>query len=162
EVTRIMAAARVLIDRRPNGAAEAVLAYLPGAEDEVLEESLLRALVAVGIKEGQPEAALVKALTDKEPLRRAAAAHVLGRTTPGQRIAVRRLLADTDARVRFEAAVALACAGDKDAVPSLIALLDQGPMPLAWRAQEILYRIAGDKSPAVTLLDDKPANRLKV
>jgi outer membrane protein assembly factor BamB len=101
-------------------------------------------------------------LTDKEPLRRAAAGCVLGRADPGRRAAVRRLLTDAEPRVRFETAVALARAGDKESVPGLIAMLGDGPMSLGWRAQEILYRIAGDKSPPVALADDKPAERARV
>src|SRR5207248_3310658 len=70
-----------------------------------------------------------------------------------------RLLADAEPRVRFEAAVALLRAGDKASVPVLIALLGEGPMALGWRAQEFLYRVAGDKAPTATLGEDEPAKR---
>jgi hypothetical protein len=162
DLIRIVAAARVLQERRPDGATPVLLAYLPAADDEEAEEAVLRALVVVGMNGGKADAALVKALADKEPLRRAAAGYVLGRADPSQRDAVRRLLTDAEARVRFETAVALARAGDKQAVPALIGLLGDGPMPLGWRAQEILYRIAGEKTPAVALADEKPAERAKV
>ena len=157
------AAARVTMERRPDGAAAALLGYLPGvAEDEVAEAALLQALLAVGVKEGRPDPALVKALTDRESLCRAAAAHVLGRGDPTRRVAVRRLLADADARVRFEAAAALVRCGEKEAVPVLIALLGDGPIPLGWRAQEILLRLADDKSPAVALETEDAGVRAKV
>jgi hypothetical protein len=147
DVARILAAARLLHDRRPAGAAPVLLAYLPAADDAEVEDAVLRALLAVGMTGGEPDLTLVKALTDKEPLRRAAAGYVLGRADPGRGAAVRRLLTDAEPRVRFETAVALARAGDKESVPALIALLADGPMSLGWRAQETLYRIAGDKSP---------------
>ena len=158
----VAAVVRVLEERRPEGTAAALLDYLPANDDEAVESAVLRALAAVAVKDGVPAPVLLAALNDKEPLRRVAAAHVLGRSAPRQRPAVRRLLADTEARVRFEAADALARTGDKDAVPVLIALLGDGPLALGWRAQEILYRIAGDKAPPVTLSDEDPARRAQV
>jgi HEAT repeats/PQQ-like domain len=160
--SRIAAAAHVLAARKPEGAAAVLLAYLPGAEAEFVEEELSRALLTLGMRDGKADPALLKALTDEEPLRRAVAARVLGRLDPTQRPAVRRLLADAEARVRFEAAVGLARSGDKEAVPSLIGLLSKGPMPIAWKAQEILYRIAGDKAQLPALTDDDGPKRVKV
>jgi hypothetical protein len=162
DLTRVVAAARVLSERRPDGAVPVLLAYLPAAADEETEEAVLRSLLALGMNAGKADPALVKALTDKEPLRRVAAGYVLGRSDPTQRAAVRRLLADADPRVRYETAVALARAGDKEAMPALIALLGDGPLPLGWRTQEVLYRIAGDKAPPVALTEDKPAERAKI
>jgi HEAT repeat protein len=157
---RVVAAARLLTDRRPEGAAAALLGYLP-ADDEVTEEAVFQALRAVGTRDGKPDPALPAALADPEPLRRAAAAHVLGRAAPGKRDAVRRLLADGDARVRFEAAQALLHGGEKEGVPALIALLGDGPMPLAWRAQEVLSRLGGERVPQ-GLSDEEPAKRAAV
>jgi outer membrane protein assembly factor BamB len=156
DLARITAAVRLLADRRPEGTAAALLAYLPGADDEFTEEAVLRSLLAVAVRDGKPEAVLVEALSDREPLRRAAAAHVVGRCVPDQRSAVRRLLADGDARVRFEAAEALVRAGEKDAVPVLIALVGKGPMPLGHRAQDVLFRLAGDKAPRASLSEEGP------
>ena len=93
-----MAAARVIQERRPDGVTAALLAYLPAAGDETAEDALLRALLGVGVKDGQPDAAPVKVLADKDALRRVAAAYVLGRAVPGQRDAVRRLFADAEPR----------------------------------------------------------------
>jgi outer membrane protein assembly factor BamB len=156
------AAARVLAGRRPDGAAAALLGYLPSADDEATEDALVRALAAVGVRDGVPDASLLRALTDAEPLRRAAAAHVLGRAVPDQRAAVRRLFADPDARVRYEAADALVRRGDREAVPVLIALLGDGPMPLAWCAQETLFRLAGEKAPPQSLSEEEPAKRAAI
>jgi HEAT repeat protein len=145
------AAARLLAARRPTGAVEALLDYLPFADEEVAEEALLPALATLGLKGGKAGPAFERALGDREPSRRAAAAHVLGRCAPGQREAVRRLLADPDARVRFYAASALIRTGDKAAVPALIALLGEGPGELAWRAEDLLWRAAGQGGPPATL-----------
>src|SRR5262249_15972374 len=45
----------------------------------------------------------------------------------------------------------LARAGDKAAIPVLIALLGQGPLELAWPAEDVLCRLAGDQPPATGL-----------
>jgi hypothetical protein len=162
EISRIAAVVRVLGDRKPDGAVAALLAYLPQADGESVEDAVFQALLALGTKDGKADPALVKALKDEEPLRRAAAAHVLARRDPEQRAAVRKLLEDTEPRVRFEAALGLAYVGDKESVPGLVALLGKGPMRLAWKAQEILYRIAGEKAPALALTDDDGPMRAKV
>jgi hypothetical protein len=146
------AAARMLAQRRPAGTAEALLGYLPFADDDALEQTLLAGLTAAGLRDGKPDPALTAALTDKVAARRAAAAHVLGRAADAEvRRPVAHLLKDTDARVRFEAAVALACSGERSAVPVLIALLDDGPMAQAWEAESLLVRLAGDDAPEAAL-----------
>jgi HEAT repeat protein len=159
EAALAAAAARVLAARRPAGAAAVLLAYLPAAEDENLEEAILDALAVVGVAGGRADPALAAALADKEPARRAAAAHVLGRAVTGQRAAVRRLLADPDSKVRFRAAAALVRAEDKAAVPALIALLAEGPADLAWPAEDLLCRLVGEQSPPATLGDGNEAER---
>jgi hypothetical protein len=147
-----IAVARLLGVRNPEGAAETVLNYLPFAEDEVLEEDLLATLRVVGLRDGKPEAALLANLRDGKPVRRAAAAFVLGRLAAADRPAgVAALLADSDARVRFRAAQALLAGKEKAAVPVLVALLEEGPASLAYAAEGMLGRIAGEDAPRVWL-----------
>src|SRR3954462_12856998 len=68
---------RLIALRKPKGAAEAILAYVPFAEDESLLDELQNALNAVSFPEGKVTPAVVKALADKAPSRRAAAAAAL-------------------------------------------------------------------------------------
>jgi hypothetical protein len=75
---RTMLVVRLVAVRRPAGAAEALLNALPGAEAEVARE-IKAALSALASAEGKVDPALSRALTDKEPARRAAAAAVLGK-----------------------------------------------------------------------------------
>src|SRR5262249_29823188 len=75
-VTR--AAARLLAARRPAGAAEALLGYLPFAEEDAAGD-IEAALAAVGVPDGRPDPALLRALGDPSPARRAAAAEILCR-----------------------------------------------------------------------------------
>jgi hypothetical protein len=149
----LAAAARVVAARKPEGAVPVLLAYLPLAEDEAVQEAVREALAAVGLRDGKPDPTLAAALTAKEPAARGAAAFVLARL-PGQRPAVRRLLKDDDLQVRFRAAEALFRAGDKEAVPALIALLAAGPLDLARLAEDHLCRLVGEKDPPAVLAED--------
>src|SRR5262249_7943539 len=81
------AAVRVLAARRPASAIEALLAYLPQAQDEALEEEIVVALAALGVRDGRPDPALVEVAADKLPLRRLAAATALARAGDEHRAA---------------------------------------------------------------------------
>src|SRR5439155_2568044 len=118
------AAARLVALRKPAGAVEVLLDYLPFVDNDTMLNEVQTALTALAMTDGKPDAALVRALGDKLALRRAAAAEALARAGgPEQRAAVRKLLGDADLMVRFRAALALGAVGQKEAVPVLIDLL---------------------------------------
>jgi hypothetical protein len=141
------AALRLVALRKPAGAADTLLRYLPFATNHLVAEEALISLAAVAIRDGQPDKAILHALTDKDPQRRMAAAVALCRAgSPEQHKAVRPLLQDADLTVRLPVALALVEAHDRDAVPVVIDLLVQ-PLPQAWQAEELLFRIAGEQAP---------------
>jgi hypothetical protein len=112
------AAARLLAARRPAGAPQILLAFLPDADDEGVEETVMQALAELTAGKDKADPILLSALADRETLRRAAAAYVLGRSaSPDQRALAVKLLTDEAVRVRFEAARALLLAGDQTACP---------------------------------------------
>jgi hypothetical protein len=76
--TTLLAAVRLVGWTRPDGGAEALLALLPGVE-EAVAEAARAALVACSERDGKPDPALVAALDDRDPTRRAAARAVLGK-----------------------------------------------------------------------------------
>jgi HEAT repeat protein len=157
-----LAAARLLALRRPAGACPVLLAYLPYADNEEVEEEVLSALVRLGKPEGRVDPALVTALNDSVGARRAAAAWVVGRLgNESERRMVRRLLEDGDARVRYRAAQALLLSRDRAAVATLIALLGDGPLELARKAEDLLADVS---TTPVTPLDlgASAASRRKV
>ena len=144
------AAPRLLALRKPPGAVEALLDYLPFADNDLLVEEVQTALTALAMKDGKPEPALVQALADKLSLRRAASAEALVRSGgAAERVAVRKLLKDPDATVRLRTAVALASAREKEALPVLIDLLGELPAEQTWPAVDCLHLAAGDKAPTV-------------
>ena len=100
--------ARLLASKKPAGACEALLSYLPYAEDEQTYAEVELALVSVAMKDGKPDPALIKALKDPLALRRASAAKVppqAGGTAYYKD--VRPLLKDEKPSVRFKAAMGL-------------------------------------------------------
>jgi hypothetical protein len=148
----VTAAARRVAERKPPGAAAVLLDYLPARVDEATLKGLRDALVAVAVRDGRPEPALVRALTDAAPARRLAAAVALCRAGVKQQLpAVRKLLHDAEPDVRLRVGLALADLGDKDAVPALIGVLDALPRNRVAPAEELLYTLAGPKAPAVAM-----------
>jgi hypothetical protein len=85
------AAVRLLGLRKPAGAAEVLLHYLPGADADVAGD-VRAALFAVVQTNAKPDPILVRALEDKDPARRSAAAAALGKDggayarQPGRRL----------------------------------------------------------------------------
>ncbi len=149
--------------RRPDGAAEAMIGYLPFCdEDDGMIAEIKSALTTLALDpNGKPEPALIRALVDGHPMRRSAAAEALAKGGgPSVRVEIKKLLADSDLHVRQTAATALTVAGEKDAVPVLIDLLAELPATETWPAQDLLHQLAGDKSP-VAVLGDKAEDRKK-
>src|SRR5205823_1725376 len=133
------AAARILARERPPGTADAVLAFLPEADDDRVTEELTATLAAVAVTDGRPEPRLLGALRDPNPARRAAAAEALIHAGAPEALAAgRALLHDDSAEVRLRTALRLAEAQDKAAVPVLIELLAELPQAKAWRAEDLL------------------------
>ena len=150
-----VSAVRLLLVRRPAGTAEAIVAYLPHAESETVAKELEVALANVAFDKGKPNPALLAALGDKHPIRRASAVVALcsqGQAEP--RAALRKLLADPSPSVRYRASLALAGANDAKAVSTLITLLADLPIAQAREVENFLREMAGDLSPKAALTDD--------
>ncbi len=146
----VAAAARRLAARNPAGAAEALLDFLPAVVDDEAAEEVFGALAAVAVRDGRPSPALLRALSDEAPLRRAGAAVALCRARlagPEPLAGVRPLLRDSDAQVRLHVALALTQRGEKAAVPVLIGAFEGLPRNQLWRAEDALYRLAGAHAP---------------
>ena len=150
------ASARLLALRKPPQAADTLLAYLPFSDDEMEMEEIQSALTALALHDDQPASALVRALDDRIPIRRATAAVALCRgggcgagATPVAQ-AVRQLLKDPEPQVRLRVALTLAELKDKTVIPQLIDLLTELPEEFSWPVEDFLRRLAGDRGPAET------------
>jgi hypothetical protein len=149
------AAVRLLSVRRPDGACRALLEFLPSVRDAGVEEEALAALIVLGIRGGKADDSLARALDDKEPSRRAAAALVLGHSGPDVlKEKVRGLLkTESDAKVRLRGAQGLLAARDKKAVHVLLTLVGDASDDVAREAHDLLGGVAGDKAPADSAAD---------
>ncbi len=147
-----MACARLLVRRRIDAAAEALLRYLPSAAGEELMEEIVCGLDTLAVHKGRLEPSLSAALQDTLPARRAAAACIVGRVGDAdQRAGVRKLLNDPEPLVRLRAAQGLLCGKDMSGIAVLIALLSDPSVELSWQAEELLHWIAGDSAPSLTV-----------
>jgi hypothetical protein len=157
------AAARLLAVRKTEGATDVLLAFIPSIENDTVAEEVRTALVAVAVHDGKPEKALLEALHDPVSARRGAAVEILSQAgLAKQQPQVRKLLHDADQLVRQRAALALALAQEKEAIPVLIDLLAQLPPVRGRQAEALLLRLAGDKAPAVALgFDDASRSKCR-
>jgi hypothetical protein len=158
-----MAAVRSLVKLAPPDAVKVLLGYIPSADDEIVEKTVLAGLCALAVRKAALDPAFAATLTDPEPARRAAAGYVLGRAGLAKDCeAVRRLLRDTDPRVRLQAAQGLVHAQDKTAVPVLVGLLERDQDRLLHGpAEEVLRRLARDDAPAISVSADSATERRK-
>jgi hypothetical protein len=162
EMMRVSSAARVLANRDPRAATEALLTFLPCASDESMEDTIFAILARSSVASGSAQPALVQALQDKEPTRRAAAAFALG-ALKEYRAEVVKLLDDKDVQVRFRACSVLVPAGEKKAIDTLLALLTDAPIQTAHLSEDMLFRLASQKTlPEATLSENNPESRRKV
>src|SRR5262249_30238518 len=106
------------------------------------------ALAVLSCPAGKPDRAIVAALADAEPRRRAAAAFAVGRSGSKDHVqAVLKLLKDRDADVRTGAALGLALAGAKKAVDALVELVGELPSAKRGHVEDALARLAGNAAP---------------
>jgi HEAT repeats/PQQ-like domain len=143
-----VSAARLLAVRKPAGAAALLLRFLPFAEDEAAVKAIEQVLPALTVRDGETDPALLQALADPSPLRRAAAGEALCRAGGRERAALCKLLNDGDPSVRLRMALSLSACRERKAIPALIDLTAELPADEAWQAEEVLLRFAGEDVPA--------------
>ena len=144
----IGSAVRLLAARRPAGAVQALLDYLPFIVDNSIVEETESALANVAMINGQPDPDLIRGLQDKFGQRRSASAMALCHAGgPSMASKVRSLLQDPDPVVRQRVATALTELRDPEAIPVLIALLDRLSSTEAVQVEDVLRQLAGDLGP---------------
>src|SRR5205823_11761122 len=126
------AAVRLIVQHSPSGAVAALLRYLPSAPDEEAIEDIVFGLDSLAVTKGEVNPALVAALHDPLPPRRAAAACIVAHLGDSQqRGLVGKLLKDPDPLVRLRAAQGLLAMKDAAAIPVLIGLLQEPAVELS-------------------------------
>jgi hypothetical protein len=141
---------------------QVLLAYLPFAEDDTVEEEVVNALTLLSVRTTKVPAVLEEALKDPLPARRAAAALVLGKVGTRDHLeGLRALLKDSSPKVQFRAAQGLLAAQDKAGVQPLFELLTTAPEAWAWQVDDQLLRLAGAAAPNLPTADNPAAYRKK-
>lgn len=143
----VSAAIRLLANRRPAGAAEAILAFVPSAQDDLAAEETRIALRKLAFDGEAPNRAILAAAKEADPRIRASAGEALIRSGRADVLAeLRSLLEDKERTVRCAAAVAFTLRKERQAVPVLIDLVAEGDTA-SRVAEEMLYQLAGENSP---------------
>jgi HEAT repeat protein len=147
-----VAAIRLLTRLKPAGTLEVLLGYLPYATSDDAVVELWYSIDPLSVAKGKVHAALVKALANRVPARRALAGCLVGRKgDAAQKKLVHALLKDTDPIVRLRAAQGMLAGENPEAIPVLIALIEAHTVLIAWQAEELLHWLAGDTAPVVTV-----------
>lgn len=147
------AAVRAIVKLKPAGAAAVLIGFLPLADSEGVADAIRTALVALAVKDGRAEPALVAALTDKSPVRRTAAYVALAEGgEPAERVRIKdaypklreAVLAETDPEAKFAGLWALALVTrDGEYVAALIDLIPKLPRGRVWQLEDLLLALAG-------------------
>lgn len=156
-----MAAARLLATKPDESVAPALLAYLPLSDEEAVADEIRTTLASVAVRDGKPDAALTAALASKEAPTRAIAAEAFARNKDKESRGRMKELLTKEPSDDVKLLIALALVGDgrdKGVVPELIRLMGDLPVEKGWRAEELLFRLAGEEAPNVSLGSDKAAN----
>lgn len=142
------AAVRLLALQKPAGMNETLIAFLPFTDSDAVLDEIRLALTKNALVAGKTDPVLVAGLTDRSAVRRATVAEVLGRTAFAEhKDALRRLLQDPDAYVRFRVARTLAYARQADAIPILIDTIPDLPLNAAWQVEDFLLQLAANSPP---------------
>jgi HEAT repeat protein len=147
-----LAAVRLLLRSHPAGTVETLVRYLPYAGDDRVVEETYFGLEAAAARATRIDPSLVDALTDVFPARRALAGCLAARWgNVGEKNKALPLLMDDAPLVRLRTAQGFLAAGVKEAIPTLIGLLNERSPAIAWQAEELLVWAAGDQAPEQTV-----------
>ena len=159
--TVALAATRSLGKLKPVDGAKALLGYLPVADSPAVEEAIRAALIAMAVRDGKPEPALVAALADAMPIRRGVAiVALLEGGNPKERIRIpatfpqvkAAVLAEKDSETRFRGLYSLlTVARDTDGVAKLMELIPDAQRGRIWQIEDYLIQLAGANPPKIRI-----------
>lgn len=145
------AAARMIARDKPATALPVLLEFVPYAPSESARQDVQQAINVLAMVGKAPAPQIVAALKDAEPARRAAAAEALLRnlgSSVGKQI--EPLLDDAHPLVRYQIGKALVEKNDRRGIGLLVQTINDPSMERAESALDLLYRVAGEKSPSVS------------
>jgi len=155
-----IAAARLLATKKDDNITEVLLNYLPLVDEESVADEIRNTLAALAVRDGKADKTMESTLESKDLLKRGAVAEAFARandkTSRGKMKEFLKKESDND--IKLLIALALVNDGrDKELVPQVISLMVDATSERGWRAEELLWRIAGEDGPPVSLGGDKPS-----
>ena len=154
------AVARLVGSKKPAGGVDALLNYLPYADDGAVLDAIGTALGELAYAGGQAHPALLSAVESDLAVQRATAVEALTRTDhPETRPAIAKRLSDPARAVRQRAALALARVEDVSAIPVLVDLMGDLNKVERMPVDEMLRSLAGETAPKNTPQGDDEKDR---
>jgi outer membrane protein assembly factor BamB len=138
-----------------------LLNYLPLVDEESVGDEIRNTLAALAVRDGKPDKTMESTLESKEVLKRGAVAEAFARANNKDSRAKMKdfMKKEADNDIKLLIALALVNDGrDKEIVPEVIRLMSEVSSERGWRAEELLWRIAGEDGPPVSLGGDKASN----
>lgn len=152
----VVAALEIIARTRPPQAETTLLRFAPHAPGQLSEKRLLETAESLG-----PTPLFREALTDPHPARRRLAVCALGQGGNDSLPLLRGALRDVDLGVRCEASRALVRRGQRDGLAGLVEAIAKGDRSLAWRAEDLLWRVAREQGPEVVWRTDVDRERCR-
>jgi len=144
------AAVRAVLQKKPPGAAKALLGFLPLAGDEAVADEIRQALTGLAVRDGKVDPAIVAALKDPAAVRRSAAYVALleGQATEAWPKVKDAVLAEQDTEARFRGLWSMALgAKNKEAIPELVKLTPNLTRGRLWQMEDLLIQLASKGKP---------------
>ena len=155
------AAVRALAKLKPPDTAAVLLGFLPLADNDRVADEIRTTLIAVAVKDGKAEPALLAGLADSVPVRRAASAVALiSGGSDKELIRIKdafgkvKEVAKSEKHIetRFQILHAmLTVARDRDALNLLVEAIPELPRGRLWQVEDFLLQLAGKDSPKIQL-----------
>lgn len=160
ESARVSAAALLLAHQKVQETPKVLLDYLPCIPNDETAADGIRVALSLYTKQiGKADPLLAQALVSQDAELRILAAQVLGENLPAMRPEVKKLLRDPEGKVRYNAGLTLARAGDKTVVPEMLKLITDGTLDLAYLVEDMMFQLLGDAKMDVTISKGDTANR---
>lgn len=154
------AAARLLANHKDDTITEVLLNYLPLAEDDGVADEIRNSFAALVMRDGKADKILEATLENKDKLKRGAAAEAFARTKDKAAHTRIKEFIKKEAEGDIKMLVAVALVGearDRAMISEMIAYIPDSSVEIAWRAEELLFRLAGEDGPVVAVGGDKAA-----
>jgi hypothetical protein len=143
---------RLIAFKKPAGAAETLLNFLPFTADASVLEEISRSLSVLAIEKNKASVLLLDCLGDKHLIKRAIALEVLAGTKNKEYAdTFRKNLKDPAPEIRFRAGLGLIELREKEGLPVLVESLKHLGPDQSWKVEDVLLRLAGEEAPSVSL-----------